>query len=237
MRTVRKSSERGHFNFGWLNTYHTFSFGDYFDRNHMGFRALRVINEDYVNANQGFGTHPHRDMEIITYVVSGALEHKDSMGNGSIIEAGDVQYMSAGSGVTHSEFNPKNEPVHLLQIWIVPNQKGLVPRYNQKKITKESKTDQLKLIIASEASKPSVTGDTIFIRQDAKIYASLLKPGKELGYSLESNHHAWIQLISGKLNCNDTILEPGDGLAISQESTLRFTSEAPNTEFLLFDLT
>src|SRR5919199_1538095 len=180
MITVRKAEERGHFNFGWLNTYHTFSFGDYYDPRNMGFRSLRVINEDWVKPARGFPTHPHRDMEIITYILEGALEHRDSMGNGSTIRPGDVQRMSAGTGVRHSEANPSDtEPVHLLQIWIVPAEQGIAPGYEQGRFEDEEKRGRLRLVASRGGREGSVT-----IRQDADVYAALLEPSESTTHEL-----------------------------------------------------
>jgi len=231
MITIRKAEERGHFDFGWLNTYHSFSFGDYHDPKHTRFRTLRVINEDFVQAGRGFPTHGHRDMEIITYILSGALEHRDSMGSGSIIRRGDAQRMSAGTGVTHSEANPSsNEPVHLLQIWIFPAEQGSQPEYEEKKFSDDEKRNQLRLIVSPEGSEGSVR-----IHQDARIYASLLDEGREVGHTLESGRSAWLQVAAGAVTLNDIALKQGDGAAVSQESHLRITAHEP-AEVLLFDL-
>ena len=231
MIKIRKSEERGHADHGWLKAYHSFSFADYYDPEHMGFRTLRVINEDRVAPSQGFGTHPHRDMEIVTYMLGGELEHKDSMGNGSIIKAGEVQYMSAGTGVLHSEFNPSNKQTgHLLQIWILPNQKGLPPLYDQKHYNREQKINQLKLIVS-----PTGEDDSIKIRQDAKIYASVLEKGKTLKYSLSKNRFAWIQIAKGSIDLNGNKLSAGDAANLSGEAQLTFNS-IEEVEFLLFDL-
>ena len=233
MLNVRKSNDRGHFDHGWLNTFHTFSFADYYDPSHVHFRALRVINEDVVSPGKGFGTHPHRDMEIITYILSGALEHKDSMGNGSIIRPGDVQYMSAGTGVLHSEFNPSpTEGVHLLQIWIMPNAHGLTPLYGQKNFTPEERANTLKLIASPNGDDGSVT-----IRQDVDLYASVLDVGQTVPHTFETGRYGWLQLTSGQLLVNDTVLQAGDGVAISDEKTVSISSTgSEKAEFLLFDL-
>lgn len=233
MLTVRRSNDRGHSDHGWLKTYHTFSFADYHDPAHVHFRALRVINEDYVSSGKGFGTHPHRDMEIITYILSGALEHKDSMGNGSVIRPGDVQYMSAGTGVLHSEFNPSpGEPVHLLQIWILPNAHGLEPLYGQKNFSPEERSNTLRLIASPNGDDGSVT-----IRQDVDLYASILDVGETMPHTFESGRFGWLQLTSGQLLVNDTMLSAGDGLAISDERTISISSTGnEKAEFLLFDL-
>ncbi|WP_017720404.1 pirin family protein [Kamptonema formosum] len=231
MITVRKAEERGHANHGWLNTYHTFSFANYYDPAHMGFRDLRVINEDWVQAGMGFGTHPHRDMEIISYVLDGALEHKDSLGNGSIIRPGDVQRMSAGTGITHSEYNPSpSEPVHLLQIWILPAEKGLPPSYEQKMYSAESKRGVFRLIASRDGRDGSVT-----VHQDMDLYATVLSAGERAVRALRPDRHAWVQVARGEIALNGAVLKAGDGAAISEES--RLAVEAKDTaEVLLFDL-
>lgn len=231
MITVRKADERGHFNFGWLKTYHTFSFGDYFDPRNMGFRSLRVINEDWVQAGRGFPTHPHRDMEIITYIMEGALEHRDSMGTGSVIRPGEVQRMSAGTGVTHSERNPSDEEqVHLLQIWIMPDKRNYPPSYEQKTYGDEEKRGRLRLIASLDGQQNSVT-----IHQDARVYASLLEPGEQIVHRLESNRHAWVQVARGAVEINGEALRQSDGASISGEESLVITGNEPS-EILLFDL-
>ena len=231
MITIRKAEERGHFDFGWLNTYHSFSFGDYYDPKHARFRTLRVINEDFVQAGHGFPTHGHRDMEIVTYILRGALEHRDSMGTGSIIRRGDAQRMSAGTGVTHSEANPsRDEPVHLLQIWIFPSEQDLQPEYEEKKFSDDEKRNKLRLIVSPDGSDGSVK-----IHQDAKIFASILEDRQEVVHSLDDGRSAWLQVAAGSVNLNDVVLKQGDGAAVSQESKLRITAEEP-AEVLLFDL-
>ena len=231
MITIRKAEERGHFDFGWLNTYHSFSFGDYYDPNHEQFRSLRVINEDFVAPGRGFPTHGHRDMEIITYILAGALEHRDSMGSGSIIRRGDAQRMSAGTGVTHSEANPSpDEAVHLLQIWILPAERGRTPEYEEKKFTDDEKRNKLRLIVSPEGSDGSVR-----IHQDAKIFASLLDQNKELVHRLPSSRHAWLQVAAGSVALNDVELKQGDGAAVSGETNIRIVAREP-AEVLLFDL-
>ena len=231
MMTIRKSEARGHFNHGWLDTYHTFSFGEYHDPGQMGFRTLRVINEDRVEAGEGFGTHPHRDMEIITYVLKGALEHQDSMGNGSVIRAGEVQRMSAGRGVTHSEYNAsQKETVHLLQIWILPEQKGLMPSYEQKNFSKDEKKGQLRLIASQNGRNESLR-----IHQDANIHATLLEAGQTILYLLREDRHAWIQVARGDISLNDMALTQGDGVAVNKESSLEITAKE-ESELLLFEL-
>jgi redox-sensitive bicupin YhaK (pirin superfamily) len=231
MITIRKAEDRGHFDFGWLSTYHSFSFGDYYDPKHTRFRTLRVINEDFVQPGHGFPTHGHRDMEIVTYILQGALEHRDSMGTGSIIRRGDAQRMSAGTGVTHSEANPSpDEPVHLLQIWIFPGEQDLQPEYEEKKFSDDEKRNKLRLIVSPDGSDGSVK-----IHQDAKIYASLLDDREEVVHGLEEGRSAWLQVAAGSLRLNEVALKQGDGAAVSQESKLRITAEGP-AEVLLFDL-
>ncbi|HEX4922587.1 MAG TPA: pirin family protein [Bdellovibrionales bacterium] len=231
MIVLRPSNERGHANHGWLDTYHTFSFASYFDPQHMGFGALRVINEDKVDPGEGFGTHPHRDMEIITYVLDGALQHRDSMGNGSIIRPGDVQRMTAGTGVAHSEFNASAEkPVHLLQIWILPERGGLEPGYEEKKFAREDKLNALRLIASRDGQDGSV-----LIHQDVKLYASILETGKSVEYDLRKGRKAWIQVARGRLTFNGHTLEAGDGAAVTEAERLQLEAGG-ETEFLLFDL-
>ncbi len=232
MITLRKSKDRGHSDHGWLNTFHSFSFAEYTDPNFKGFHSLRVINEDFIAGGRGFGTHAHRDMEIITYLISGELAHKDSMGNGSVIHTGDMQYMSAGSGVEHSEFNPSPTiAAHLLQIWIFPTAKGLKPRYDQRHFTRESKLNQLRLMVSGDAD-PGL----IQINQDANVYSSILESAQSLKKSVPTEKQAWIQLISGKLELNGHTLEAGDGAAISEEKELTFQNGNRESEFLLFEL-
>jgi redox-sensitive bicupin YhaK (pirin superfamily) len=231
MIKIRKAEERGHFDFGWLNTYHTFSFGDYYDPTHMGFRSLRVINEDVVQKRRGFPRHGHRDMEIFTYILQGALEHRDSMGNGSIIRPGDVQRMSAGTGVTHSESNPSpDEPVHLLQIWILPSEEGIPPDYEEKRFPDDEKRNKLRLIISPDAAAGSVK-----IHQDAQVYASVLDSDQEVSHSLASGRHAWLQVAAGSVALNDVRLKQGDGAAVSQETAITIAAQEPS-EILLFEL-
>jgi redox-sensitive bicupin YhaK (pirin superfamily) len=231
MITRRPAHERGHNNLGWLDTFHTFSFDTYFDPQHMGFRQLRVINEDRVQPGQGFGTHPHRDMEIITYILEGALEHRDSMGNGSAIRPGEVQRMSAGTGVTHSEFNPSaTEPVHLLQIWIMPERKGLLPSYEQKEFSAAERSNRLRLIAAKDARDGAVK-----IHQNVDLFAALLDPQVEVVHSISPDRHAWIQVARGAVRLNGQELKAGDGAAVSEERELKIVAlEA--SEILLFDL-
>lgn len=234
MITTRKSQDRGFADHGWLKAKHSFSFGSYFDEAHMGFKSLRVINEDRVAPKAGFPTHAHRDMEIITYVISGALEHKDSMGNGSIIRPGDVQYMSAGTGVRHSEFNHSaNEEVHLLQIWVLPDQEGHAPRYDQKSFSEDSRRNQLKLVVAHD-SWPSEE-EVIRVHQDVLIYASLLQVGNRLSYSSKPGRGQWVQVVKGQLEINGRTLMAGDALHSESDETLTILSKN-DAEFLLFDL-
>jgi quercetin 2,3-dioxygenase len=231
MIKIRKAEDRGHFDFGWLDTYHTFSFGDYYDPSHMAFRSLRVINEDVVAPRRGFPTHGHRDMEIVTYIIKGALEHRDSMGSGSIIRRGDAQRMSAGTGVRHSESNSsKDEPVHLLQIWIMPEREGQPPEYEEKKFTDEEKRNRLRLIVSPDGEEGAVR-----IHQDAKIYASVLDEGKPVTHQITNGRHAWLQVAAGSVELNGTQLKHGDGAAISQENELSIVAREPS-EVLLFDL-
>ncbi len=233
MITLRPASERGQFDHGWLKTAHTFSFADYFDPAHHQFRALRVINEDFVQPGHGFGTHPHRDMEIITYVLEGALAHKDSMGNGSAIRPGDVQRMTAGTGVLHSEYNhSKDERVHLLQIWIFPEKRDLEPGYEQKTFTEDEKRDRLRLIASRDGRDGSV-----LIHQDASVYATVLGPGKSLQHALDVGRGAWIQVARGSVTVNGKPLAQGDGAAIENETLVEITATGSGpAEVLLFDL-
>jgi redox-sensitive bicupin YhaK (pirin superfamily) len=231
MITIRKAKDRGHVNHGWLDTYHTFSFSSYFDPDHMGFRHLRVINEDVVAEGRGFPMHPHNDMEIITYVLEGALAHRDSMGNSSVIRPGEVQRMSAGTGVVHSEANPsETDPVYLLQIWILPEREGLEPSYEQKEFAADEKRGRLRLVASPDGAEGSVT-----IHQDARLYASLLEPGESVEHTLAEGRHAWIQVARGSVRVNGERLAPGDGASVSEPGSLRLTGEE-SAEILLFDL-
>src|SRR4026209_1013628 len=231
MIELRKSAERGYANHGWLDSHHSFSFADYYDPRHMGFASLRVINEDVVQPGQGFGTHGHRDMEIITYILEGALEHRDSMGNGSIIRPGDVQRMSAGTGVMHSEANPsRDESAHLLQIWILPKTHGLEPGYEQKAFSADEKQGRLRLIASEDARDGSVT-----IHQDASVYASVLDKAQEVSHELAPGRHAWIQVARGAVSLNGEELEQGDGAAIREEQGIVLKGRG-ESEVLLFDL-
>jgi len=231
MINIRRSEERGGGNHGWLNTHHTFSFDQFYDPRWMGFRSLRVINEDWVAAGQGFPTHPHRDMEIITYILEGALEHKDSLGTGSIIRPGDGQRMSAGRGIRHSEMNPSpTEAAHLLQIWIMPDKSGHEPSYEQKAFPEEEKRGKLRLLASPDGKDESVT-----IHQDAKLYVSLLDAGQEVKHELVKGRHAWLQIAKGAVELNGKKLEQGDGAAISEEKALSIKG-SKDAEVLLFDL-
>lgn len=229
MLALRPSQERGHANHGWLDTYHTFSFADYFDPNHMGFSALRVINEDRVAGGTGFGFHPHQDMEIITYVLSGALQHQDSMGFTSVIRPGMVQRMSAGSGVMHSEVNPSpDEAVHLLQIWIQPNQKGVAPRYDEKDFSAALRPGQLVLVASRDGRDGS-----LHIYQDADLYVALPESDRPLVLSLQGGRKAFVQVARGQVSVNGHRLQAGDGLGVMEESELKLEGEG---EALVFDL-
>ena len=233
MLEVRKSRDRGRANHGWLFSRHTFSFASYRDPAHMGFRTLRVLNDDRVVPGAGFGTHPHKDFEIISYVVDGALEHRDSMGNGSVIRAGDVQRMTAGTGVTHSEFNhSKEEEVRFLQIWLKPEELGLAPGYEQKNFSADDKRDQLRLVASSDGRLGSVK-----VHQDVSLYASLLSAGTEIRHEVPAGRHLWLQVVSGALVVGDGPIQlaQGDGLAVSDERSLSIRAEK-DSEFLLFDL-
>lgn len=231
MITIRRAGERGYFDHGWLKTYHTFSFADYQDPKWMGFRPLRVINEDWVAPGIGFPSHSHRDMEIITYILEGELEHKDSMGNTARIRPGEVQRMTAGSGVTHSEFNPsKDKPVHLLQIWIFPETKNLTPGYEQKSYSREEKLNRWRLVASSSGEAGSVT-----IHQDAGVYSSILEKDQKLVYELTASRYAWIHLVRGAAVLNGQSLSVSDAAAVSGETRLELTA-GQESEILLFDL-
>ncbi len=227
----RLARERGHAQHGWLESYHTFSFADYYDPRHMGFRTLRVINEDRVQPGRGFGTHPHRDMEILSYVLEGALEHRDSLGTGSVIRPGEVQRMSAGTGVTHSEFNHSpSELVHFLQIWILPERTGLAPSYEQRAFPAPEKQGQLRLVASRDGREGSVT-----IHQQVDLYVTVLAPGATVTQRLPPGRSAWVQVARGTLRLNDTPLLAGDGAAVSGETVLTVTAQ-DQSEVLLFDL-
>ena len=231
MITIRKSHTRGHANHGWLDSWHTFSFADYYDPKYMGFSSLRVINDDRIAAGAGFPTHPHRDMEIITYLMEGALEHKDSMGTGSVIRPGDVQYMSAGTGVTHSEFNASDsEPIHLLQIWIKPNRTGLTPNYEQKTFSAAEKQGQLRLVVSPDGRDGSIT-----IHQDAYLYAGLLSQGDKVSHDFAPGRSAYLHVARGEMELNGQHLTAGDSAAITSESSIQLSTDKA-AEILLFDL-
>lgn len=231
MFEVRKANDRGHADHGWLNTYHTFSFSSYQDPKHVHFRSLRVMNEDWVAPGQGFGTHPHNDMEIVTYVLEGALEHKDSMGNGEVLRAGEFQRMTAGTGITHSEFNPsKTEPVHLYQIWLFPDKKGHVPSYEQKRFPVADRQNRWQLV-----ATPSAEGDALLIHQNARIHLAQIDAGVKLDYPLSPERYAWMQVLRGSVSVNGQDLDAGDGVAVSEESVVSVRATA-NAEIMLFDL-
>lgn len=231
MITLRQSQERGHANHGWLDSYHTFSFANYYDPSHMGFRSLRVINEDRVQPGRGFGTHGHQDMEILTYVLEGALEHKDSIGNGAIVRPGEVQRMSAGTGIRHSEFNSSaTESVHFLQIWILPDRQGLEPSYEQKAFSVAERQGKLRLIAAKDGRDGAVT-----IHQDVNLYSAILQPQDRIAYQLQPNRYAWLQVARGAVTLNGHSLNAGDGVAIAAAELLEISSDR-DAEILLFDL-
>ena len=231
MITLRPAAARGRTEMGWLDSRHTFSFGDYFDSAHMGFRALRVINDDRVQPGEGFGAHPHRDMEIISYVVEGELEHKDSMGTGSVVSPGEIQRMSAGSGVLHSEFNPSaRDSVRFLQIWIVPETKGIPPSYEQKRFPEEERRGVLRLVASRGGRDGSVS-----IHQDADVYASLLERGERVSMPVRPGRHVWVQVARGEITLEGRRMEEGDGAAVSDERELRIEGAGP-AEILVFDL-
>lgn len=231
MLSIRKSADRGHFDHGWLDTYHTFSFGDYYDPAQMGFRSLRVMNEDRVAPGSGFGMHGHRDMEIVTYVLSGELQHKDSLGSGEVLRPGELQHMTAGSGIRHSEFNPSaTEPVHLYQIWLVPREKGLKPRYSQQAFAAEDRSGCWQLVASPDGADGSLK-----IEQEARIYLAVLLSGGQLKFELPADRHAWLQVLRGSITVNGSALTAGDGVAASQEPQLLIDATAP-AEVMLFDL-
>ncbi len=231
MIAIRKSAARGHANHGWLDSYHTFSFANYYDPNYMSFRSLRVINEDIINPGKGFGTHGHEDMEIITYVLEGALEHKDSLGTGAVIKPGEVQRMSAGTGIQHSEFNhSQTDPVHLLQIWLLPDTNGLSPSYEQREFSVAERHGNLRLVAARDARDGAVK-----IHQDVDLYAVILDKDSRISHALQSNRHGWVQVARGAILLNGLPLDKGDGAAVSDESELVIEA-TENAEILLFDL-
>jgi redox-sensitive bicupin YhaK (pirin superfamily) len=231
MIRIRKAAERGHFDHGWLDTYHTFSFGDYRDPAHMGFRTLRVINDDRVAPGQGFGMHGHRDMEIVTYVLDGALEHKDSMGNGSIIRAGQLQRMTAGTGVLHSEFNPSGKDwVHLYQIWLLPGRKGLTPSYEELVVHEQQKRGRFRLVASPDGADGSLT-----IHQDARLYLATLAPEGGVAHEIARGRAAWLQVLRGNVHVRGNDLSAGDGAAVTDESAVSVRASV-DSEVLLFDL-
>jgi redox-sensitive bicupin YhaK (pirin superfamily) len=231
MIRIRGAEERGHAEHGWLDSRHTSSFADYFDAKFMGFRALRVINEDRVAPAKGFGTHPHQDMEIVTYVIEGSLQHRDSMGNGSLIKPGEVQRMSAGTGVTHSEMNPSpSEAVHFLQIWLLPERRALPPSYEQREFPDRQRRDALKLVASHDGRDGSVT-----IHQDVDLYASLLSAGATVELPLRAGRYGWLQVVRGALDLNGTALAAGDGAALANEQAIRLRADR-DSEVLVFDL-
>ena len=233
MITIRKSDERGHFDHGWLDTRHSFSFASYYDPAQMGFRALRVINEDVVQGGQGFDTHGHRDMEILTYVISGALAHRDSSGGGGVLRNGEVQRMSAGTGIRHSEFNASpTEPVRLLQIWLLPDRPGHPPSYEQKAFPPEERRGRLRLVASPDGADGSTT-----IHQDARVYATLLADGAAVELPLAAGRHAWVQVARGGVDLDGTRLAEGDGAAVSGERAVRLVGRGPGeAELLVFEL-
>jgi quercetin 2,3-dioxygenase len=231
MLTIRKAEDRGHANHGWLNSYHTFSFANYYDPKHMGFRALRVINEDRVSPGAGFGTHGHRDMEIVTYVLEGAIEHKDSIGTGSVIYPGEVQRMSAGTGILHSEFNhSKTEPVHFLQIWLLPEKNGLQPSYEQQNFSPAKTPGKLHLVGARDGREGALT-----LHQDVDLYAAVLRKGDRISHTLKPQRHIWVQVARGAITLNGVPLDTSDAAAISEETKVVIEATT-NAEILLFDL-
>jgi redox-sensitive bicupin YhaK (pirin superfamily) len=231
MMTLRKAEARGHAKHGWLDSHHTFSFADYYDPEHMGFRALRVINDDRVEGGQGFGSHSHADMEIISYVLEGALAHKDSMGTGAVIKPGDVQRMSAGTGVVHSEFNAStDDEVHFLQIWLVPNKKGVKPSYEQKAFSDAERRGKLRLVVAPDSADGSVAVNT-----DARVYAGIFGEGDKTTFTLPEKRYGWVHVARGKLRINDVDLSEGDGVALENERELRIEG-VDEAEILVFDL-
>jgi redox-sensitive bicupin YhaK (pirin superfamily) len=231
MLSVRRSQDRGHFDHGWLNTYHTFSFSEYYDPQWTQFRSLRVMNEDVVAPSRGFGMHGHRDMEIITYVLSGQLEHKDSLGNGGVLTPGELQHMTAGSGIRHSEFNPSaDEPVHLYQIWLLPDRQGLPPRYEQTRFPSAETAGQFRLVASPDGSEGSLA-----VHQDARLYLAMLDPGQKLQHELSRDRHGWLQVLRGAVDFHGESLSAGDGAAISEVDRLEIVA-GRSTEVMLFDL-
>jgi redox-sensitive bicupin YhaK (pirin superfamily) len=228
---VRRAHERGHAKYDWLDTWHTFSFNTYYDPAQMGFRSLRVINEDWVQPGKGFGMHGHRDMEIVTYVLEGAVEHRDSMGTGSVLRAGEFQHMTAGSGIRHSEFNPSStDPLHLYQIWLLPGKEGLTPSYDQKTFPETEKQGRLRLVASPDAQDGS-----LLIHQEARVYLSSLATGQEVKHELRAGRHAWLQVVRGAVDLNGQTLAVSDGAAVSNETELAIRASEPS-ELMLFDL-
>lgn len=231
MIQIRKAEQRGRADHGWLNTYHTFSFASYDDPAHMGFRSLRVMNEDRVAAGKGFGTHPHRDMEIVSYVLEGALEHKDSMGNGEVLRPGEFQRITAGTGITHSEFNPsKEEPTHFYQIWLLPESNGLPPGYEQKRFDDDRMRNALRLVASRDGKGGSLT-----IHQDARIYLSKLDADKTVEFAIAPGRHTWLQVLRGGVTLNGQAMQTSDGASVSDEATLTIGAKS-DAEIMLFDL-
>ncbi len=231
MTTIRPGNQRGHFDHGWLDTYHSFSFGEYHDRDHMGYSCLRVLNEDRISPGQGFGTHPHRDMEIITYVMAGALEHRDSMGNTETIRAGQLQYMGAGTGVTHSEYNPSDtEAVHLIQVWIIPSERGLDPAYSQVAAVDEKEPGRFTLVACGRDKAAPIT-----VRQDARLLLARIDADNPATYESDPARHLWLQVTRGTLALGEHTLTAGDGAAITEETRISLTASSP-AEALLFDM-
>jgi quercetin 2,3-dioxygenase len=227
----RKSDERGHFDHGWLQTYHTFSFSRYYDPRNMSFRSLRVMNEDWIAPGQGFGTHDHDNMEIVTYVLEGQLAHRDSLGSGDVLRPGEFQRMTAGTGISHSEFNgSQTEPVHLYQIWLLPERAGLEPSYEQKAFPQDERHNRLRL-----AASPDGRDGSLTIRQDARIYLGSIDEGRELTHALAGGRHAWLQVLKGNVDLNGLAMSAGDGAAISDDLSLAVRSKS-SSEVMLFDL-
>jgi redox-sensitive bicupin YhaK (pirin superfamily) len=231
MITLRRAAERGRGDYGWLDTRHSFSFNDYHDARHMGFRALRVINEDWIAPGKGFGTHGHRDMEIVTYVLEGAVAHKDSLGNGSVLRPGEFQRMTAGTGIEHSEFNPsETEPVHLYQIWLFPEKRGLAPSYDQREFPADERKGKLRIVASPDGRDGSLT-----IRQDAQVFLATFAAGEGGSYELAPGRHAWIQVLRGSIDMNGVVLALSDGAAVSEETSLALRAKQ-ESEVMLFDL-
>ena len=231
MLTIRKAGDRGHAQHGWLDSFHTFSFADYYDPQHMGFRSLRVMNEDWVQPDTGFGMHPHRDMEIVTYVLEGALEHRDSLGSGGVLRPGELQHMSAGTGIRHSEFNPSaSEPVHLYQIWLLPDRRGLAPSYDQRTFDEKERRGRFQVVASADGRDGS-----LLIHQDAEILLATLKEGEEVRHPIAPGRHAWLQVLRGAVTVNGQPASAGDGVALSEESSVAVQAGQPS-EVMLFNL-